>query len=382
MMEELDKGSQRKDESLRRMLADLVQRLEDLMSRQSEEIARLADASKVPAGETLDGLQIRLNQDTIVVSESTKKAGAELAPVGSLVDAGAGEQEQAVKSLRLSPIDSPGADRRERLALEHLTQARDMAKKLRDESQKREEDRQREELRKAYQDALNTQLAIRGDTSGFVGKELSRRDRAAVRSLGDKQDELRGSLAELQKKTKDLSEEGVFRFTHLRMDTLMQRAAVAMKEGAATSAVDSDQGSAATLLRSLVEALGKDKGEDDFRNAEGGSGGGGGQQGGDRPVIPPIAELKLLRSLQQEAAAGTRALHESEKPDPALVADVGNMQREIARQGQELVKKLAKKKKEQDGQAPKPEKEDDPAKPNGEKPGGPEDKDAGKEQRP
>lgn len=340
MMEELEKGNQKKNDTLRRMLAELVEQIEDLMSRQSEELAKLADASKLGPDETLDGGQIRLNQDTISVAETARKGGAETGPVADSIDAGANDQATAVKSLRVSPADAPAADRWERSALAHLTNARDLAKKLSEQSEKREEEKQREELRKAYDKSLQQQIAIRADTSGFIGKELSRRDRAAVRSLGEKQEELRTQMTELQAKTKELAEQGVFNFSHKRLDGLMNRAGAALKDGVASKAVDGDQAASASLLRSLVDALSQGKDEEDFRNAESGGGGGGGGQGGPQPIIPPIAELKLLRALQQDAAGRTREA--SEKAEASTVAEIGRLQRELAEQGQDLIKKLAK----------------------------------------
>jgi len=364
MMEELDKGNQKKNDSLRRMLAELVEQIEDLMARQSEELEKLADPTRLAADETLDGSQIRLNQDTISVADGARKSGPETGAVADSIDAGAADQASAVKSLRLSPADSPGADRWQRSALARLTEARDLAKKLSEQSEQREEEKRREELRKAYDQSLQQQIAIRADTSGFIGKELSRRDRAAVRSLGDKQQELRATIADLQAKTKELAEEGVFNFSHKRLDTLMNRAGAALKDGVASKGVDGDQAASATLLRSLVDALSQGKDDEDFRNPEGAGGGGGGQQGGPRPIIPPIAELKLLRALQQDAAGRTREV--SEKPDPARdaasVAEIGRLQRELAEQGEGLIKKLAE---QQGGAKPMngPEKPLEPQKP-------------------
>lgn len=362
MMEALDKGDEKKNESLRRMLADLVEQIEDLMLRQKGELEKLADSGKLAPDESLDGAQIRLNQDTISVADSARKGGAETAQVADAIDAGANDQASAVKSLRLSPADSPGADRWERSALSHLTDARDLAKKLSDDSNRRENEKQREELRKAYDSALQQQIAIRADSSGFVGKELSRRDRAAVRSLGDKQEELRVRIADLQTKTKELAEEGVFNFSHKRLDTLMNRAASALKDGVASKGVDSDQAASATLLRSLVDALSQLKNDQDFRNAENGSGGAGGQQGGPRPLIPPIAELRLLRALQQDAAGRTRDAAE-QPTDVAAITEIGRLQRDLADQGESLIKKLAQQQGGGAKPAAPPEKPVEPVKP-------------------
>lgn len=358
MMEELDKGNQKKNDTLRRMLAELVEQIEDLMARQSAELTKLADPSTVAPGETLDGSQIRLNQDTISVADTARQGGPETGAVADAMDAGANDQAAAVKSLRLSPADSPGADRWERSALAHLTDARDLARKLSEQSEQDEAERQREELRKAYDQFLQKQIAIRGDTSGFVGKDLSRRDRAAVRSLGEKQEDLRQQLADLQAKTSELSNDGVFNFSHRRLDTLMNRAGGSLKDGIASKSVDLDQAASATLLRSLVDALTQSQNEQDFRNSEGSGGGGGAGQGGPRPVIPPLAELKLLRALQQDAAGRTRDASEREN-DAVTVAEIGRLQRELADQGQELIKKLAQ---QQGGEQPA-EKPEEPTKP-------------------
>lgn len=143
------------------------------------------------------------------------------------------------------PADEPVPIASNRHGASHLTEARDLAKKLRDQAARREEDRKRDELKRAYDKMLQEQVALRGDTAGFVGKDLSRRDRAAVRALGEKQEQLRATLKELQSKTKELSDEGVFRFSHERLDSLMQRSEAALKEGNASKNVDSWQASMA-----------------------------------------------------------------------------------------------------------------------------------------
>lgn len=351
MLQELDKGAKRRDESLRRQLADLVQQIEDLMARQNGEIAVLGDKSKLGPDETLDARQIRLNQDTIAVTDAARAVKEGGAPIADELETASNRQASAVQALRLAPADEPGADRAQRDALSHLTEARDLAKKLRDQAAKREEDRMREELKRAYDKALQEQIAIRADTSGFVGKELSRRERAAVRALGEKQEQLRTTLKELQSKTKELSDEGVFRFSHERLDTLMQRAEAALQDGNASKSVDNWQASSATMLRSLVEALSQSPDEKDFREAQGGNSGGGGQNGGPRPIIPPIAELKLLRAMQQDTALRTRSLAEADTPEPTEIDEVGALQRDLATQGSALIKKLAQ---QQGPQAPKP----------------------------
>ena len=58
-------------------------------------------------------------------------------------------------------------------------------------------------------------------------------------------------------------------------------------------------------------------------------------------MIPPLAELRLLREMQQEAADLTRSIDESKEPGAAdEIQGVGQLQRGLSERGQELIKKL------------------------------------------
>jgi hypothetical protein len=100
----------------------------------------------------------------------------------------------------------------------------------------------------------------------------------------------------------------------------------------------------------LVAALDEAKKQrDEFKEDE--AGGGGGEGGGDsqkQPMIPPIAELKLLRAMQAEAAERTRVVSEG-RDDLDAVAD---LQAELAKFGQQLLDKL-KEENDQDAQPAK-----------------------------
>jgi len=340
-LDELDKVEAKRDETLRRVLADLIESLKQLIRRQEQELARLGDAMKgtPPAG--LDTGMISLNQNTLAVLDSARKEASQAARLLSLID-GAGEaQGAAVASIRLP--DLPAADENERTSLTRLRQAVEEAEQLEEQAEERDQARKRAELRKAYAEAFEIQGAILGQTRPFVGKELTRRDRSETRALGEQQSALRERLDQLRSQTEGLSDAVVFEFAHQRFDAAAARAAQGLLEARVAASVGRDQSSALRILQGLVQALTEDKKPDEFREDQGGGGGGGGggQGGQPQPLVPPVAELKLLRAMQAEAADLTRTLDEAGADlGPDEVASLVRLQADLAERAKQLMEKL------------------------------------------
>lgn len=338
MMSELDRSEQRRDEALRRLLADLKESIGRLIREQESELSRLGEAIDGKATPPLDRPMIALHQNTLGVASKAREESREAARIAELLDSAGVSQAAAIVSLRLP--DLPEADASERQSLQRLREALDEAQRLDDDAADRDAQRKRAELLKAYQEALELQAAIIGETAPLLERELSRKDRADARALGDRQDDLRASMTRLREQTSELSESGLFDFAHTRLDHAAARAASVLREGRATAGVGRDQQTVARLLRSLLEALRQDQPQkDQFRDAEeggGGEGGGGGQSGNG--LIPPIAELKLLRMMQEEAIVRTRDL--GERPDAGQIDEIANLQRELSRRGDELMQRM------------------------------------------
>lgn len=171
-----------------------------------------------------------------------------------------------------------------------------------------------------------------------MGAELTRRDRAVVRGIGERQDAVRARLVELRDQTEGLADTIVVEYAHSRLESATSAAAQRLRAGEADTTVTRNQAAAVRLLRSLVEALNEAQQERDFREQEQDSGGeGGAQSGGSPPLIPPIAELRILREMQQEAADWTRELDADVRPDPGEKARLVELQRELATRGEALV---------------------------------------------
>ncbi len=343
MLDELDKAEQQRDQALRRVLADLIESLDKLIASQQTEIDRLAQAmttdepaKPAAAAPRLDTAMITLHQNTLAVYAAAKSV-REAATAAGLIDAAAAAQAGAITNLR--EPDQPAADANERTSLARLKEAKAEAEKLNDDAAEREAQRKRDELKKAYREALELEVALRAETAPFLGKDLDRRERQTVRGLSQKQDEIRLALAELRSKTQEMDEARLFDYAHTRLDQTATSVAALLGEGRTIASIARDQSSIVRILQGLIEAVEEmDKKKDDFREEESGgdSGGGGGSQ--QQPLIPPIAELKLLRAMQMEVADMTRAAAES--GDAADTGHVSGLQRELADQAKALLERL------------------------------------------
>lgn len=341
VLEELERSESRRDEQLRRALAEITESIERLIEAQAREIDRLAGAiggTPPGAGEVaLDSAMIALNQNTLGVQARVRETMRAATRLIDLLGAAGDAQAAAIGGLRLGDLGE--ADAAERLSLARLRDALEEAQKLEDEAGEREAMRRRAELRRAYAEAAEAQAALVGRGEPLAGRELNRRERTEVRGLGEVQSELRERMAQLRSGTQELEEAKVFEFAHRRLDDAMARAAEGLRGGTIAAPTLRDQRAALRILQGLVRSLTNDRRDDEFREDDGGGGGGGGGggAGGEQPLIPPLAELKLLRAMQGEAADLTRELDDAPDASPAELAALRALQQELARRARELL---------------------------------------------
>lgn len=350
MLEDIDSADAARDEALRRVLASVLESLERLIEEQDHELDALArtqaDGSELaPLAEAM----VRLATNTLGVLDQV--AGQrDLAGVASLITLAADAQERAVTSLREDSGES--ADAAERESLARLTEARDEAKRLEEEASQRESARKRAELRTAYREILEQQAALVADTEPWVGAELDRRSRAEVRALGQRQQEIGGTLETLRSETEELADALVFALAHQRMEASSQAAADRLLAANPDAEASRRQETVARLLRSLLEALAEDSQQQQFAQQSGGGGGGG--SGSEPPLVPDLAELKLLRAMQAEAMTWTQNVEEApERPASAEVEELATLQRQLAERAAQLAERLT-----QQGGPPPPRRPD------------------------
>lgn len=339
MLEDIQNAQRTRDETLRRILASVIESLNALIAVQRRELAALdrAEASGSAAG--LDAPMIRLHTNTLGVESMVRVGFRELAALADLVKEAAEAQTTAIAVLRSPRFDAPAAREAEQRSLSLLEQALEEAQRQRDAAAQRDLERQRAELRRAYRETLEQQVVLRGETATFVDKEITRRQRVSVRRLGDRQHDVRERLREVREMLDRAEAPALFAFAHDRLDSLTSSSARVLRLGEATRGVLAEQDSAARLLQSLLRALDdrRDR-EDDFREHEQGEGGEGqGGSGQEEGLIPEMAELLLLRELQQELVEATRIADETPGAD---VEAIGELQAAIAEHAAELVQRI------------------------------------------
>ncbi|MEK6702753.1 MAG: hypothetical protein AABZ53_10855 [Planctomycetota bacterium] len=368
MLKEIDSSQKRRDEALKRVLTDLMQSIEKLITEQENQIAALASAIDSGNFEGLGRALASLRANTLGVADNAEVR--EVAEIVQRLSAAADHQDTAGANLK-PPADAVVADENERMSLKRLQEAKELAKTLQDEAEKRDEDRKRAELLQAYREVLDAQVKVTDDTIPLVGKELSRRDRGMVRGLGARQTEVREKLNKIREETPEIAQAEMFDYAHGQLDLVTSRAAKVLSEGEATTLVARDQTEAVELLKAIAGALAEatKKDQEPFRKnegGEGGSGGGGNQNAQAQGAIPPALQLQVLRAVQQRLARQTREASESAKPDLALIDEIGAKQKELAERGQKVVDAV----KKMPGMNADPKKPEDDKNDGGEKPGG------------
>lgn len=336
MLEDIDAADANRDEALRRVLAGVSASLQALIAAQEQEISRLNAGRE--AGAALAGGMVGLATNTLGLLDEIGPQ-RELATIAGLVEEAASAQESAVVALRGD--DREGAGESENESLAKLREAKAEADKMDEEAASRESSRKRAELRAAYRALLEQQVAVTADTGAFVGVKLDRRSRASVRALGQREDAVRAALTELREGVEEIASTTVFDLAHNRLDSAAGGAAETLLSGVADGGVQRRQRTVERVLQSLIEAMAEQSGDQQFGQQESSSGGGGSGGSQEAPVIPELAELKLLRSMQQEVADWTRNIDESgARPSGEELEDISSLQRDLAERGQVLIDKL------------------------------------------
>ncbi len=333
-------------EELLRRLASLIESIDRLIAVQEHELAALRrgiDATGDFNGR--DRAMIRLAQNTQSVAADARAAGQESRRIARLLDRAADAQGAAVVALRVAPVDSVRALEGEERSLELLREARTLAQELEKAVEDREVLRQREEIVAAYRKLAERQLLVRADTLKLAGAApLDRRGLVEARSLGRSEEEIRGALHDLGAQAPELMEAAIFSHVHGQVDRWCTAVSESLSAGeVGTSVTDRQQriaDSIARLIKSLEDLIVP---PERFAGA-GGQPGGGQGAGSPAPLIPPVAELMLLRGMQEQVNEQTTDIDrrgDLEAPQRhERLAELGEEQRELLRLGQEMAEAL------------------------------------------
>jgi hypothetical protein len=345
MLSEMRENSRANAQELLRKLASLIESIDRLITVQENEVAALERAVETSDFSGRDRSMIRLTQNTQSVAAEARAAGQESRRIARLLDRAADAQSAAVLGLRAVPPDEDETQTAEERSLELLREARTLAEQLEESVERRELMRQRGEIVSAYREFAEREVALRTETLELLTKvPLDRRGLIEARRLGTSQDEIRVGLSDLRVTTPEILEAPVFSHVHARIDDWATQVTDSLRGGElGVSAVARQQRIADSIGR-LIEAL-----EDLITPPDKFAGGqGAGQQPGGQgqqpPLIPPIAELMLLRGMQEQVYEETKDVDGRTGIETGLrrarLTELGDDQRSLLRLGREMAEAL------------------------------------------
>ncbi len=343
MLEELQHAINDRDNQLRRELASIMDSIKQLITQQTIEIKTAQTLTPQNTTAAIDSM-IRLVGNTLAVRDDATGAYPETQIIADKLVLASASQQLAIKSLRQTPIQLPQAIAAERASLHHLEQALLLTEQLDAQAADRQAQEQRTKLRDAYRESLESQIIIRNQTNLLGLDQLNRRQRRDARTLATNQKELGDNLASLFDQSTDLAEAPMFALAHSQLESQIAKSANGLAQRSINNPTRRAQQATIDILAMLVEALddGQQQSTEDFEDgSQGGSGDGSGSGSGNEPVIPPVAQLKLLRAMQQLAATQTK--HYADNPNTIPQEDLqslSDLQTQLFKHGQLLIEQL------------------------------------------
>lgn len=360
----------RNDELKRRItsVADSLRALLASIERTALPVQALAEADAAGATEQ-GGTVLQLARNAAGIAQEAAAGGAPLRATASAVARAAEQLDASATALRAAPADlATGRDQLER-ARQSVQEALAAAQKAQREAERAAENRRRAELRELYAQVLERQRAARAATEGALpapGKPLDRRAFIEARRLGGEQGVVSGLLQNLGARP-DVSGSALFSASHEEMLEASKSAAQDLSTGAPNRRTVLLQKEIESSIAALIQALEDPPEQDDPfaqqpRDAgdqqQQQGGGGGGQQA---MKVPPIAELRLLRTLAQQVLDDTRAADALPPTDrDAYLARIAARQRKIMELGERWMRSMQEQGEQPagapDAEAPAPKK--------------------------
>lgn len=357
-----------RNEELRRRMASLVESLRALLGSVDVQAGLLqaVTADDTPGLEENVRGMLALSRNASSITQDAQAAGNQTARVAELVDRAATQLDEGASGLRSAPADLPGARGlvgQARVSVqEALTTALAIERRARSES----ENRRRAELRDLYGKVLEQQHTARTSTEGILpppGQQPTRRTLVESRRVAGQQNAVSGLIANLGAR-QDVAGSELYRTANEEMAESSRLAGADLSTGMPSRRTVMLQDQVERQLSALVESLADpERPEDPFAQGadrqpgggQGESGGGTGAEGNQR--MPPIAELKLLRTMAQQALEDTRAAAALQEADRAGFMDrISKRQERLVDLGQKWMKRMkdegAKKEAPPSGEAP------------------------------
>lgn len=340
----IEKLQDRKEAEIKDRMKTLEQLKQETAAMKAREQGHLSDnqaAQQKPSDakkdQQLSKEQEKTQADTQKLSEKMEAAQAGDATQSTQQ----ASQSMGKASQSMGQSQKQEAQKEQEKAIEKLSEAE---KQLDDEIQKAKDELAQEQLEKMKEKLArirDAEVQVNKDTEELETKKqttgkLERSDRGKLVTNQDKQKEL---LTETGATIGQLEEAGVKVFTYAlmrvadRMAESHERLMASQTDGTTQVA----QKQAINILTQLITAL-EDEIADRKKKKKGG-GGGQGQGQGKAELVPSLAELKMLRLMQQDVNQATEKVDESAKKTEKMTPETEAETKRLGRD-QETLKKL------------------------------------------
>ena len=362
--EALREDRRARTEDLRRRLASLDEALQSLIKAGESATQSMEglDAAAKSRAETVATECIRIARNSAAASQQAQEAGNTTRPIAKVIDRATERFEEAVRALRgepITPADAQQAARRGTdLFRDALKQVKDLQKKEAAKSQERE----RANLSKTYQELATQVRSVRDATVKTIPQTGERMDRRSTATQREQAARLQGTLQAFQtgpKASELVVAAETFKAAHARIDKDLSDSVTSLQGATADARTIRRLDMAADTLMSLAIALrDPEQGEDPFADGKNDAqqeGGGSGGSDAEKKGLPPIAELRLVRQLQAQVNQLTKTLDQSRasgQPVDAELTELGAMQDEVRRLGEDWIRRMNERTKGGDGKKP------------------------------
>ncbi len=299
MSRELGRQAQRQQEILRQRLADLAETLERLIARQREALqtTRAAEPNAQLGGFVPNQTRIR---EQAMVAVRDAEAQEQTRAAAGLIQASVDAMADAVRSMQRQ--QRPFTEEAQMTALTRLQEALDLIRQAQEQLEQEQADANREKLRQAYLELAERQEAMIATVHEIVPNGVvTRRERPQLAAVGNEEEALADEARALGDQVADTV---VFSAMHARIEADAVAATGGLRRGESVPVTTHRMQRVADRLRRMAAALEDPEDQEPFDRPQQSGGGGGG--GGEPELVPPLAELRLLRGWQEDVLAETR----------------------------------------------------------------------------
>ena len=350
MQQAMRNQQKKRNEELERRVTEVVDALRALLGQIEEHSLPMQQlvADDAVAVDRESKAMLRLSQNASGITETAMAGGQQLRRAATLVARASEQLDESATALRKSPPEPDAGRASLEAARKSVQEALASAEQAKREADRAAENRRREELRGVYQQVLDRQRSARTNTETIVpapGKSLDRRGFIESRRIAAEQAVVTNLLTAVAKRA-DVSGSELYSSSNDEMLAASDLASQDLSSSSVSRRTVMVQKEVEASIAALMEALSDPpEAEDPFaqganKNQQQQQPQGGGQQGGNQRV-PPMAELRLLRTMAQRVLDDTAAA--SELPDAdraAYLARVAQRQKRIMDLGERWMKAM------------------------------------------